>query len=193
MSTAAEMAKIISIETSTDLCSVALSDNDRLLAYRESRTPRAHASLTGLFNRNKFNLDVQKLEKEPLSRLGVAAIDLNGLKPINDRMGHSAGDSLIRSTANHIIGMFAGECYRIGGDEFAVIDTKLDEEAFRNAVAAAKQNMEQDGISVSVGVSWRGVDCSIKEQLDEADRQMYRAKAEFYSSRDHDRRKRGQP
>lgn len=49
MSTAAEMAKIISIETSTDLCSVALSDNDRLLAYRESRTPRAHASLTGLF------------------------------------------------------------------------------------------------------------------------------------------------
>ena len=150
-------------------------------------------SLTGLFNRNKFNLDVQKLEKEPLSRLGVAAIDLNGLKPINDRMGHSAGDSLIRSTANHIIGMFAGECYRIGGDEFAVIDTKLDEEAFRNAVAAAKENMEQDGISVSVGVSWRGADCSIKEQLDEADRQMYRAKAEFYSSRDHDRRKRGQP
>lgn len=136
---------------------------------------------------------MQKLEKEPLSRLGVAAIDLNGLKPINDRMGHSAGDSLIRSTANHIIGMFAGECYRIGGDEFAVIDTKLDEEAFRNAVAAAKENMEQDGISVSVGVSWRGVDCSIKEQLDEADRQMYRAKAEFYSSRDHDRRKRGQP
>ena len=89
--------------------------------------------------------------------------------------------------------MFAGECYRIGGDEFAVIDNKLEEEAFRKAVAAAKESMEQDGISVSIGVSWRGGDCSIKEQLDEADRQMCRAKAEFYSSQEHDRRKRGQP
>ena len=43
------MAKIILIETSTDLCSVAISDNDRIIAYKESSTPRAHASLTALF------------------------------------------------------------------------------------------------------------------------------------------------
>lgn len=87
-------------------------------------------SLTGLFNRNKFNLDMQDFEKILLSRLGVAAIDLNGLKRVNDRMGHSAGDHLICRAANHIASMFAGRCYRIGGDEFVVIDSKMEEEAF---------------------------------------------------------------
>ena len=43
------MAKIILIETSTDLCSVAISDNDRIISHRESSTPRAHASLTAAF------------------------------------------------------------------------------------------------------------------------------------------------
>lgn len=49
--------------------------------------------------------------------------------------------------------------------------------------------MEQDGISVSVGISWRGDHCNMQEQLDEADRQMYQAKAAFYSSLDTDREK----
>ena len=44
-----------------------------------------------------------------------------------------------------------------------------------------KKNMEQDGISASVGISWRGSDCNIEAQLNEADKQMYRAKAKFYS------------
>lgn len=48
-------------------------------------------------------------------------------------------------------------------------------------------NMAQDGISVSMGISWRCSRCSIKEQCDEADLLMYRAKAEFYSSYDNDR------
>lgn len=148
-------------------------------------------SLTGLFNRNKFNLDVQELKKRRLSALGVAAIDLNGLKPINDHMGHSAGDSLICRTANHISDRFAGRGYRIGGDEFVVIDPQMEEGAFRQAVAAMKTDMEQEGISLSVGISWRGRGCDVEAQLDEADKQMYQAKAEFYSAQVNDRRKGG--
>lgn len=148
-------------------------------------------SLTGLYNRNKFNLDIKRFEKSPLSRLGVAAIDLNGLKAVNDRMGHGAGDHLICRTANHIACMFAGTCYRIGGDEFLVIDTELEEDAFRKAIATTKNYMEQDGISVSVGISWRESHCNVEEQLDEADKQMYQAKAAFYSSHETDRRKSG--
>lgn len=146
-------------------------------------------SLTGLFNRNKFNLDMQSFEQTPLPRLGVAAIDLNGLKQVNDRMGHRAGDDLICRTADHLAGLFAGSCYRIGGDEFVVVDAQRQEEAFRAAIAAVKANMEQDGLSVSVGISWRDGGCSIEEQFDEADRQMYQEKAAFYSSGDRDRRK----
>lgn len=148
-------------------------------------------SLTGLFNRNKFNHDMQTFEQDPPSRLGVAAIDLNGLKQVNDHMGHRAGDGLICRTANHIAGMFAGRGYRIGGDEFVVVDWELEEDAFRNAILTAKGNMERDGISVSIGISWRASHCSMEEQLEEADRQMYQVKAAFYSSQDTDRRKSG--
>ena len=150
-------------------------------------------SLTGLFNRNKFNLDVKSFEEAGLSRLGVAGIDLNGLKQVNDRMGHSAGDDLICRTASHIAGRFAGRCYRIGGDEFVVIEMEADEATFRKAIAAVEKNMEQEGISVSIGISWRENHCNMAEQLDEADRQMYRAKAEFYRSLDTDRRNDGWP
>lgn len=146
-------------------------------------------SLTGLFNRNKFNLDMQNFEKAPSSQLGVAAIDLNGLKQVNDRKGHKTGDDLICRTANHITCMFAGKCYRIGGDEFIVIDTEMEEDAFRKAIAAMKKNMEQDDISVSIGISWKDHHCNIEEQFDEADRQMYQAKAAYYSSSATDRRK----
>lgn len=145
--------------------------------------------LTGLFNRNKFNIDMQNFEKVPPSQLGVAAIDLNGLKQVNDRKGHRTGDILICRTANHIACMFPGRCYRIGGDEFVVIDTELEEDAFRKAITTMKENMEQDDISVSIGISWKGSHCNIEEQFDEADRQMYQAKAAFYSSHDTDRRK----
>ena len=147
-------------------------------------------SLTGLFNRNKFNLTMESFEMASFPHLGVASIDLNGLKKVNDQMGHSAGDSLIRCTAGHIARVFPGRSYRIGGDEFLVIDTELEEIAFRKAISAMQANMAQDRISVSMGISWRHSRCNIKEQFDEADRLMYRAKAEFYSSSDNDRRRR---
>ncbi len=142
-------------------------------------------SLTGLFNRNKFNHTMQSFETESFACLGVVCIDLNGLKKVNDQMGHSAGDSLIRRTAEHISRIFPGICYRIGGDEFVVIDTKLEENAFHNAVSTLKANIAQDDISVSMGISWRCGDCNIKEQFDEADRKMYQAKSRFYSSYAH--------
>ena len=133
---------------------------------------------------------MQRFETKSFSQLGVASIDLNGLKNVNDQMGHSAGDNLIRRTADHIARVFPGKSYRIGGDEFLVIDTVLEENAFRKAISAMQTNMAQDRISVSMGISWRRRNCNIKEQFDEADRLMYRAKAAFYSSSTNDRRRR---
>lgn len=65
-------------------------------------------ALTGLYNRNKFT-QVMNAGKEgaPL-RLGVAYFDLNGLKEVNNGMGHSAGDALIRDTADQIRAALTG-------------------------------------------------------------------------------------
>lgn len=146
-------------------------------------------ALTGLYNRNKFT-QVMNAGKEgaPL-RLGVAYFDLNGLKEVNDGMGHSAGDALIRDTADQIRASFDGMAYRIGGDEFVVIDDSRGEEAFRAAVESVRGRMKRQGIHCSVGVSWRDLHCSAVEQFEEADRMMYEDKRHFYNTHENDRRR----
>ncbi|WP_130848361.1 AAA family ATPase [Intestinimonas timonensis] len=159
--------------------------------FRPLGNTRGHhplCTLTGLFNRNKFNqvVDVQR-ESGPL---GIACFDLNGLKETNDRMGHSAGDELLCKVAGELRKVFVDKAYRIGGDEFVVVDDTLEETAFQNAVRAAEEGMAAVGICCSVGASWRAGPVCVREQLDEADRRMYEAKRRYYSVQAHDRRNR---
>ena len=70
-----------------------------------------------------------------------------------------------------------------------VLDLEQGETQFLEAVARAQQLMEENGISCSVGASWHSGRYSFKAQYDEADRQMYRQKSQFYSMQEHDRRK----
>lgn len=138
-------------------------------------------TLTGLFNRNRFN-QVMNMHDRTAGHLGIAYFDLNGLKEVNDRMGHSAGDDLICRTASHIARFFAGKTYRIGGDEFVVIDEESQEEDFRSRVASACENMKKDDISIAVGLSWRSHGCDIEKQFEEADHLMYKNKEEHYAA-----------
>lgn len=147
-------------------------------------------ALTGLYNRNKFNLMMDAEPCKQGTRLGIAYFDLNGLKAVNDQLGHSAGDDLIRRTADHIHQVFPKKVYRIGGDEFVVIDDESEEDAFRSAVQAVQASMEADQISCAAGMAWRSQRCSIKEQFDEADQMMYQEKRRYHSIQKNDRRKR---
>ena len=140
-------------------------------------------SLTGLFNRNKFNhmLSTQHAKGRPL---GIACLDINGLNAANDQFGHSYGDRLIKKTADIIRKYFKDEAYRIGGDEFVIIDSRLDERKFTERVAQLCRMMEENGIHAAAGLSWRcGKECSCKEQFEEADRLMYQDKEAFYDGR----------
>ena len=161
---------------------VELEETLKRLSYEDT--------LTELFNRNSFNAELRRRHSDPGERLGVACFDINGLKATNDREGHSAGDMLIRRTAAHIRRVFEGKAYRTGGDEFVVIDASSGEEAFRRGIEAVRKAMHEDGLHISAGASWRGENCNIKEQFDEADRRMYEDKKRFYSDGRHDRRAR---
>lgn len=122
--------------------------------------------------------------------MGIACFGLNGLKETNDRMGHSAGDELLCKVAGELRKVFGDKAYRIGGDEFVVVDDTLEEAAFQDAVRAAEEGMAAVGICCSVGASWRAGPVCVREQLDEADRRMYEAKRRYYSVQAHDRRNR---
>lgn len=146
-------------------------------------------TLTGLYNRNKFNQMIKTRWNMEVEHLGVVYLDLNGLKEVNDMQGHSAGDELLQRMASCIRRHFEGKAYRIGGDEFVVIDSVLEEDEFWEAIRAARKEMDESGISYSIGVSWRVDHCSVSEQFEEADRLMYQAKRRFYGMTQHDRRK----
>ena len=137
-------------------------------------------ALTGLYNRNKFNELVDNDAYALRARLGVACFDINGLKRVNDQLGHLAGDDLIRRAAEPLLRIFGGRAFRAGGDEFVVVENMLTEAEFYDAVRSVQQGMRDNNVSCAVGISWREEDCSILKQLDEADQQMYADKKEYY-------------
>lgn len=144
--------------------------------------------LTQIYNRNKYMEVLEELREQALKRTGVAYIDLNGLKNVNDRQGHDAGDRLIRRAAAVISGVFAGQAYRIGGDEFVLISPWMEKKEFEEKIADIERNMQKNNISISIGRVWREDAVDIGEMLKEADRLMYMEKEDYHRQNGNSRR-----
>lgn len=83
-------------------------------------------ALTQLENRYAFDMyleEISKVEPEDAAKNAICILDVDGLKFINDSYGHWVGDQLIRNMSECLESVFheAGRCFRIGGDEFAII------------------------------------------------------------------------
>ena len=128
--------------------------SDELL--RQSRTD----SLTELANRRARD---ELLDRENNLWLrhrrpyAIAVIDLDNFKHINDSVGHSAGDALLRRTAQILKGVIRGEdvAARVGGDEFTVLFRELktyDPKQFLDRLSTAFAN-EEFGVSFGIAIS----------------------------------------
>ena len=123
--------------------------------------------------------------------------DLNGLKQVNDTLGHTAGDELISGAALCLQSGFGpyGNIYRIGGDEFAAL-IRVKEESLAgvlenmNSIVDGWKGHSVDKVSISIGyASHREFpDLTVEELGKNADQKMYEAKNEYYQK--HDRRRR---
>lgn len=136
--------------------------------------------LTGLYNRNKYIEEVESHEGQQVKKVGVAYMDLNGLKQVNDQQGHGAGDRLIRRTAETISEIFPGYAYRVGGDEFVIVYPDVDEPMFERKMTVLQEQLGQKEISVSVGILWREVTEDLEQLLKDADRCMYEEKERYH-------------
>jgi diguanylate cyclase (GGDEF)-like protein len=148
-----------------------------------------HDVLTGLPNRAMFNnrLDQALGRQEPAT---VLLIDLDRLRTINDALGPSAGDTLIRQFGERLVEIARGEhlVARIGGDKFALLCCGREEpgstaELCRCINEAARRPYDLSGVqmtcSVSIGVSSSGAaPANRSDLLRKADVALYRAKAE---------------
>lgn len=136
--------------------------------------------LTKLYNRNKYIEDLNKYQKECPKKTGTAYIDLNGLKKINDGQGHEAGDEMIRKAAVVIGEFFPDHGYRIGGDEFVVINEGIDKQEFCDRIKELRKRMQDSGISVSTGCVWEEHAENMEEMLKTADSYMYVEKEAYH-------------
>lgn len=153
--------------------------------------------LTGLYNRRAYEEGLDRIRKDVPSekRIVVAIFDVNGLKEVNDKLGHASGDEMLRGAASTIRSVYGsyGKCYRTGGDEFVVI---LEEPVEKLSVlnesfekAAEKWHGKQVAeLNISYGVALSEEVCSIDEQIILADQRMYFAKKAYYQRIGKDRR-----
>ena len=155
------------------------------LAYRDG--------LTGIGNRTAFEehlVDLEKVKNE-LPAIGIVMFDVNDLKYVNDHMGHHYGDTMLVKSAEIIRSAFENthsECFRIGGDEFAVLlDGDNVQKDYEEGVARFSENMEQFNalpdkkfrISIAHGFAIYDGDSEETKLMDiyqKADKQMYNNK-----------------
>ena len=147
-------------------------------------------SLTYAQNRNHFNEYIEQNRNKELHSLGVIYLDLNGLKEVNDKMGHIAGDTLIITASYVLQEIFLDNSYRVGGDEFVVIEQDVSELLFFDQYSKLLNRMKELEISVATGCVWKETCTNLSEILQEADQKMYEDKKHYYSLAENDRRKR---
>lgn len=136
--------------------------------------------LTGLYNRNRYMETVHNYQKQNSTNVGVAFIDLNGLKKINDWYGHEAGDLLIKKTADCILKLFPENSFRIGGDEFVIVMRDMVETDFEEMIQVLRKEIQEQKVSVSIGLRWEEQPEDLEDMLKQADARMYEEKEAYY-------------
>ena len=141
--------------------------------------------MTQLDSRTAFE---DRVRQSPILNGSCACIvmDINNLKQVNDTMGHSAGAELICTAAECILSVFKplGCCYRMGGDEFAVLLQHITEPQVNRALSElqlciSRRNLTRSfPLSVAVGHSM-GQNAPIEHVFREADANMYRNKSQM--------------
>jgi len=180
------LAVLLAEHIAPALANLNLRDNLRSQAIRDP--------LTGLFNRRYME---ETLERElrragrHRTSVGVVMFDVDQLKPINDRYGHDAGDTLLKALGNLMMRLFRGEdvASRFGGDEFTVVmpeaslsDVWQRAEQLRDSIK--KLHIEHEGkklspVTVSLGVAaYPDHGNSTERLLQASDAAAYMAKSE---------------
>jgi diguanylate cyclase (GGDEF)-like protein/PAS domain S-box-containing protein len=147
--------------------------------------------LTGIYNRRRFQEEVEKLLR--VSRrfgdpLMLMLLDVDGLKQINDTYGHQAGDEALQQVARALRSAVreTDVVGRFGGDEFVALLIRADDRGVDRVIGAFRSALRSEGaatgvgfpIEASIGVARSdGADDTCESLLRRADRVMYEEKA----------------
>jgi diguanylate cyclase (GGDEF)-like protein len=136
--------------------------------------------LTGLGNRHAVDVFMENLDVN--QSIGIIYCDVMGLKLINDKQGHKAGDELLTRACRCLEDEF-GEysLFRLGGDEFLVLCSGIEEEDLSNRIERLKLRMKKRNALMAVGYEWRPKSIGdLDGLLSLADQRMYEDKRNYY-------------
>lgn len=151
-----------------------------------------HDPLTDTYNRVYFENELDKYNRGRDYPVTIIAADLDGLKLVNDTMGHDTGDNLLRACASVLKKSLRGSdvLARVGGDEFSAILLRTDKTAGESVVRRIKENVDKYnqshedlplGISIGIATAEEN-DKALREVFKSADDMMYRDKLASSSS-----------
>ncbi len=144
-----------------------------------------HDISTGLNNRNKYLNIINSIRYRNIQNLGLAFIDINGLKAINDSQGHEAGDRVIYEVSECLKRNFRkDDLYRIGGDEFVILSENISKNTFLDKIYSINRHfLKLKEYSISIGYIWVDKNIKIDDLIQKADQYMYEAKREYYKNK----------
>lgn len=161
-----------------------------------------HDVLTGLRNRAFFNEETNRLARKGPWPVTALAIDVNGLKSVNDEQGHAAGDAMLRRAGEVLrkaVDLPSCAC-RVGGDEFVVLMPATDPhqaEALKERILSLLELNNQfypgQALSLSMGAATCERGQSLDHALQLADQRMYLEKARHYAEHPYERRRGQEP
>lgn len=146
-------------------------------------------SLTGIYNRLYFDYKLKQIVREGLFPVSLIMSDIDGLKKINDKFGHAAGDAHIINCVETMKKAIrqTDKMFRIGGDEFILLFPNTDEKTgdlilskVKKEIEIYNEGLEKDqnllSISFGMGTCDNGSNC-LEQILYMADKKMYEDKA----------------
>ena len=165
---------------------------DQLRRRQELVDTMNRDALTNLFNRLKFNEDIDNHKNSNNAIFTCLYIDVNGLHEVNNLLGHQKGDDMLCCIADTLIKYFPDErVYRIGGDEFVVLSTNQSKHAVELTVEKVRHDLHRDNYEISVGIETGACGENVEKIVSAAELAMRNDKTAYYT-RNGDRRKKRQ-
>lgn len=146
--------------------------------------------LSGLYNRAYFNETINQIIRQDVFPIGFILGDVNGLKIVNDTLGHLAGDKLIQAVASHLRLTCPKKSliFRWGGDEFVILLPNSSEDECKKLMSQINQSCAKNSwyaqnededfkLSMSLGYSlFKDKSANIDKVLQDAEDKLYRQK-----------------